>query len=67
MKHICSWLLAVLQRSLPLLTLGTLIIVTCAITILSIQYDWSNLTYFMTCLGTGAILGFVSGQLGYES
>ncbi len=37
-----------------------------AVTYLSVEYNWSPAIYFLTMLGTGAILGYISGKAGYE-
>ena len=37
------------------------------VTYLSVKYEWSSLTYFLTMLAVGVILGYVSARCGYEA
>ncbi len=49
------------------LCFSLLLIVTAGITLLSINYSWSPLMYFLSCLSAGAVLGYITGKAGYEA
>ncbi len=44
----------------------SLVLVTAGLTLLSINYSWSPITYFLTCLITGGVLGYISARGGYR-
>ncbi len=44
----------------------SLILIPAFITIVSINYNWSPITYMLTSIGVGGILGYVSAKGGYE-